>query len=58
MCIPTSVCFLEAQQNIRGNKVIGDGDGFETFQGANIFDVANLSLDEPTMETVIFADDE
>ena len=33
------------------------GDGFEMFQGAGILDVASLSLDEPTMEAVVFADD-
>jgi len=33
-------------------------NGFETFHGAGILDVASLSLDEPTMEAVVFADDE
>ena len=34
-----------------------DGDGFNSFQGTNILDFATLSLDEPTMEAVLFADD-
>ncbi|XP_020250313.1 uncharacterized protein LOC109827707 [Asparagus officinalis] len=34
------------------------GDAFDSFQGAGILDVATLSLDEPTMEAVLFADDE
>jgi len=34
------------------------GDGFEMFKGVSILEVASLSLDEPTMETVVFADDE
>ena len=34
------------------------GDGFEMFQCADIVDVATLSLDEPTMEVVVSADDE
>lgn len=34
------------------------GDAFDSFQGAGILDVASLSLDEPTMEAVVFADDE
>lgn len=34
------------------------GDAFDSFQGAGILDVATLSLDEPTMEAVLFANDE
>jgi len=34
-----------------------DGDGFNSFQGAGILDFATLSLDEPTMKVVLFADD-
>ena len=33
------------------------GDDFDKFQGADILDFASLSLDKPTMETVLFADD-
>ena len=33
------------------------GDGFESFQGAGILDFITLSLDEPTMEALLFADD-
>jgi len=33
------------------------GDGFDSFQGVGIQDFATLSLDEPTMEVVLFADD-
>jgi len=35
-----------------------DGDGFDSFQSAGILDFATISLDEPTMEVVLFADDE
>jgi len=34
------------------------GDGFEMFQGTGILNVTSLSLDEPTMEAMVFADDE
>jgi len=33
------------------------GYGFNSFQGTGILDFAALSLDEPTMEAVLFADD-
>ena len=33
------------------------GDGFNLFQGVSILDFTALSLDEPTMEAVLFADD-
>ena len=33
------------------------GCGFNSFQGSDILDFATLSLDEPTMEVVLFADD-
>jgi len=35
---------------------IGD-DGFDSFQGAGVLYFATLSLEEPTMEAVLFADD-
>ncbi|XP_020251893.1 uncharacterized protein LOC109829166 [Asparagus officinalis] len=34
------------------------GDAFDSFQGAGMLDVAALSLDEPTMEAVMFEEDE
>lgn len=34
------------------------GDTFDSFQGAGILDVAALSLDEPTMEAIVFEEDE
>ena len=34
------------------------GDGFDSFQGADILDFSTLSLDEPTMEVMLFVDDE
>ena len=34
-----------------------DGDGFDSFQGVGVLNFATLSLDEPTMEVVLFADD-
>ena len=33
------------------------GDGFDSFQGVGVLDFATLSLDEPTIEAVLFADD-
>lgn len=33
------------------------GDGFDSFEGSNILEVANLSLDGHTMEAVLFDDD-
>jgi len=33
------------------------GDGFDSFQGGSVLDFATLSLDEPTMEVVLLADD-
>jgi len=33
------------------------GDGFDSFQGAGILDFATHSLDEPTIENVLFAGD-
>ena len=33
------------------------GDGFDLFQGAGALDFVTLSLDEPTMEVVLLADD-
>lgn len=32
------------------------GDSFDSLEGAGILEVANLSLDEPDMEAVVFAD--
>ena len=32
-------------------------DGFDSFQSVGILDFVTLSLDEPTMEVVLFADD-
>ena len=34
-----------------------DGDGFDSFQGAGVLNFATFSLDEPTVEAVLFADD-
>ena len=34
-----------------------DGDGFDSFQDASVLDFVTFSLDEPTMEVVLFADD-
>ncbi|XP_020247901.1 uncharacterized protein LOC109825460 [Asparagus officinalis] len=34
------------------------GDAFDSFQGAGMLDVAALSLDEPTMEAIVFDEDE
>jgi len=33
------------------------GDGFDSFQSVGVLNFATLSLDEPTMEVVLFADD-
>ena len=33
------------------------GDGFDSFQGAGVLNFTTLSLDEPTMKVVLFADD-
>ena len=33
------------------------GDDFDTFQGTGILDFSTFSLDELTMESVLFADD-
>ncbi|XP_058212956.1 uncharacterized protein LOC131324830 [Rhododendron vialii] len=33
------------------------GDAFDSLEGAGILDIANLSLDEPDMEAVIFTDE-
>ena len=33
------------------------GDGFDSFQGVGVLNFASLSLDKPTMEAVLFADD-
>ena len=32
-------------------------DGFDSFQGAVILDFATISIEEPTMEAMLFADD-
>ena len=32
------------------------GDGFETFEGPSILEVANLSIDELELEVVVFVD--
>ena len=34
-----------------------DGDGFDSFQSIDILDLITLSLDELTMEVMLFADD-
>lgn len=34
------------------------GDAFDSMEGAGILEVANLSLDEPEMEAILFKDDE
>jgi len=34
-----------------------NGDGFDSFQGVGVLNFATLSLDEPMMEVVLFADD-
>ncbi|KAF7129772.1 hypothetical protein RHSIM_Rhsim10G0138200 [Rhododendron simsii] len=33
------------------------GDAFDSLEGAGILEIANLSLDEPDMEAVIFTDE-
>lgn len=49
-----------SQEYMEGESRMWDigGDGFDSFQGAGILDVASLSLDEPTMEAVVFAEDD
>ncbi|XP_020267247.1 uncharacterized protein LOC109842776 [Asparagus officinalis] len=49
-----------SQEYKEGESKLWDigGDAFDSFQGAGILDVATLSLDEPTMEAMLFADDE
>ena len=32
------------------------GNGFETFEGLTILELANLSLDEPQLEVVVLVD--
>jgi len=55
--VHTNLCLLSrSSAEYKGLWDIG-GDGFETFQDADILDV-NLSFDEPTMEAMVFADDE
>jgi hypothetical protein len=34
------------------------GDGYDSFQGAGILEMASLSIDEPVMEAVLFDDDD
>lgn len=34
------------------------GDGFESFDGVGILEIANLSLDEPDLEAVLFHDED
>ena len=33
-----------------------EGDEFETFEGLGILEVANLSLDKPELEVMVFVD--
>ena len=33
------------------------GDAFDSMEGAGVLEVANLSLDEPDMEVVLFRDE-
>jgi len=59
MCITTSIYFFEVQTNImkRNKDVRYLRDGFHSFQGASFQDFAIFSLDEFTMEAVLFASD-
>jgi len=59
--VHNNLCLLSrnsAEYNEEETKMwdIG-GDGFDLFQGAGVLDFATLSLDEPTMEIVLFAND-
>ena len=42
-----------SQYKGRKKDVKSWGDEFETFEGPGIFEVANLSLDEPELEAVV-----